>query len=143
MPNLGKKYGHLDKVGKNKYKSKQGLVYGPDRGKSKFRSRKEHVEAHYRDDPTKKSHGVFAVPEKSDIFKIIDEGWEKVKKGAKGVTKDKQGGVTVYEVDLDRPIGFVGGSEGASKGFPFANRLRIVTQPKEGSTNVISAYPVE
>jgi hypothetical protein len=47
--------------------------------------------------------------------------------------------MTVFEAPFDKPIGYLGGSEGARKGKPKLKRLRIVVREK----NLITAFPIQ
>jgi hypothetical protein len=50
----------------------------------------------------------------------------------------QQGARTVYDVDMGRTIGYVGGSQGAALGNPPTQLIRIII---EGSNKVITGFP--
>lgn len=117
---------------KGHFTSPQGLVYGP--GKE---HRLEHVLRHAKDKPNRNGkHGVFdGGPDKT--LQTIDLAFEKAKKKSKDVFVKKEGSRTVYEVNMGRRIGFVGGKDGNRRGKPATFKVRIVA----AGNNVITAYP--
>lgn len=129
-----KKFGFLTDLGRNRFESPAGLIYGPG---SEEGHRLKHVERHTEDQPDRPSkHGVFDGGMETALRKI-DDGYLRASKGAKGTTKRNEEGKTVYEANFDKPIGFVGGRDGKRSGNPPAKRVRIVVDGK----NVITAFP--
>jgi hypothetical protein len=127
-------YGYLKEVGRNRYESPAGLVYGPG---SEEGHRLRHIERHLEDQPDRPgSHGVFKGGMK-EFLKAIDDGFTRAQKGAKGTTMTEDDGSTVYEVAFDKAIGFIGGEAGGRKRNPPAKKLRLVVRGK----NVITAFP--
>jgi hypothetical protein len=69
----------------------------------------------------------------------IDDGYKRARGHAKGTKQREEEGMTVFEAPFDKPIGYLGGSEGARKGKPKLKRLRIVVREK----NLITAFPIQ
>jgi RHS repeat-associated protein len=110
--------GKLKAVGKDKWESSGGLIYGPDK---KFGNRVLHVLAHTVPDASKPKHSVFNVGRR-DVLGLVDEAW-----GMRGAPLPKDPGA--YVVPMGRTVGTAG-----------ETAVKIVVQP--GTNNVISAYPV-
>ena len=127
-------YGFLTEVGRNRYESPAGLVYGPG---SEEGHRLKHIARHLEDQPNRPgSHGVFKGGMKA-FLTTIDEGYARAKKGAKGTTKKEDDGSMVYEITFDKAIGFIGGEAGGRKKNPASKKLRLVVR----GSNVITAFP--
>ncbi|MCY2982161.1 MAG: hypothetical protein NTY15_00815 [Planctomycetota bacterium] len=127
-------YGFLTEVGRNRYESPAGLVYGPG---SEEGHRLKHIARHLEDQPNRPgSHGVFKGGMKP-FLTTIDEGYVRAKKGAKGTTKKEDDGSMVYEITFDKAIGFIGGEAGGRKKNPATKKLRLVVR----GSNVITAFP--
>ncbi len=127
-------YGFLTEVGRNRYESPAGLVYGPG---SEEGHRLKHIARHLEDQPDRPgSHGVFKGGMKA-FLSTIDEGYALAKKGAKGTTKKEDDGSTVYEITYDKAIGFIGGEAGGRKKNSATKKLRLVVR----GSNVITAFP--
>ncbi len=92
---------------------------------------------HAKDDLSKPKHGVFEGAE-HEILAVIDEAYEKAKKGGKDVRKSLQDERIAYIVNLGRKIGYVGGSSGKRDGNPDCHYLQLVL---EDENVVITAYP--
>ena len=127
-------YGFLAEVGRNRYESPAGLVYGPG---SEEGHRLKHIARHLEDQPDRPgSHGVFKGSMKA-FLTTIDEGYARAKKGAKGTTKKEDDGLVVYEITFEKAIGFIGGEAGGRKKNPATKKLRLVVR----GSNVITAFP--
>lgn len=126
----------LREIRPNVFESPAGLLYLPG---SEEGHRIDHVLQHLQDDPQKKLHGVFE-GDRNRWLATIDEAWTKSAAGGPLVKRQQQNGRTVATVDLQRRLGYVGGSEGARRRKPECRLLRIVT---ENRREVITAYPVQ
>jgi endonuclease G len=89
--------------------------------------------SHSVDKPHRRLHGVFF----GSPFEVVDEAYRKVRAGGKGITTWWDNGRQVFEVDMGRPIGFLGGELGKHLGRPKINHVRLVL---EGDV-FVSAYP--
>ena len=124
----------LTEVARDRYQSPAGLFYtrGSEEG-----HRLKHLAKHLEDEPTRPgSHGVF----NGDLLQAlrwIDDAYQTAKKGDRNARTRKEGDSTIYEVTFDKPIGYVGGSDGKRKGNPSTKRVRIVVIGQ----NVITAFP--
>lgn len=131
----GDLFGVLTEVGNGAFRSPAGLRY--TRG-SKQGHRLKHVMAHAVDDPGRVGqHGVFATEDPRQVVLLIDEAYEQALAGRDTRTRREDGRV-VYEVDLGRRIGYVGGQSGNRRGKPTAKHLRLVVQ----DDRLITAFPV-
>ena len=127
-------YGFLSEVGRNRYESPAGLVYGPG---SEEGHRLKHIARHLEDQPDRPgSHGVFKGGMKA-FLETIDDAYKRAKKGAKGTTKKEDEGSMVYEVTFEKAIGFIGGKTGGQKKNPPTKKIRLVVR----GDNVITAFP--
>jgi hypothetical protein len=114
--------------------SAAGLRYGP----GPDGHRVEHVMRHAKDQPMRPApHGVFD-GERKAILALIDEAYQLVKAKSDRVQFSGQGKRSVYTIDMQRRIGYVGGMPGKAKGHPEARHLRLVLE----GTNVITAFPI-
>lgn len=128
--------GKLREIRNNVFESTAGLRYVPG---SADDHRLRHVMQHARDNANKPIHGVFD-GEREQILAVIDEAYQKAKKGGRDVRRENQNDRLVYTVNLGRRIGYMGGSEGERKGNPACRYVRIVL---EDENVVISAYPTK
>ena len=127
-------YGFLTEVGRNRYESPAGLVYGPG---SEEGHRLKHIARHLEDQPDRPgSHGVFNGDMKA-FLAAIDDAYTRAKKGAKGTSKKDDDGSVVYEVTFEKAIGFIGGESGGRKRNPSTKKIRLVVR----GNNVITAFP--
>lgn len=126
----------LKPVGRDRYESPAGLIYAPG---SEEGHRLKHIERHLSDQPNRPgSHGVFD-GDMQAFLAAIDDGYKRARGHAKGTKQREEEGMTVFEAPFDKPIGYLGGSEGARKGKPKLKRLRIVVRDK----NLITAFPIQ
>jgi hypothetical protein len=130
------KFRFLKPLGRDRYESPAGLIYTPG---SEEGHRLKHIERHLSDQPNRPgSHGVFDGNMES-FLTAIDDGYKRARGHAKGTKQREEEGMTVFEAPFDKPIGYLGGSEGARKGKPKLKRLRIVVRDK----NLITAFPIQ
>ncbi len=130
-----KKFGFLVDLGRNRFRSPAGLVYGPG---SEEGHRLKHIEKHLKDQEDRPgSHGVFD-GDMAAVVRWIDDAYQRAEKKAKGTTKRLEDERTVIEANFEKPIGYVGGRDGKRKGHPPAKRLRLVVDDRK---NVITAFP--
>ncbi len=128
------KYGFLQEIGKDRYRSPAGLVYG--RG-SEEGHRLKHLERHLADQPTRPGpHGVFD-GDMPQVLRWIDEAYGKAIKGDRMAKKYSEDGSTVYEFTFSKPIGYMGGSAGKRKNNPPVQSIRIVARGQD----LITAFP--
>jgi hypothetical protein len=126
--------GKLQEIRPKVFESTAGLIYTPG---SQEGHRIKHVLAHAQDEPNRDGpHGVF--DDKEKVFAILDEAYVLIKEHSSQVSENDEGDRTVYEVNLKRRIGYVGGSTGRRMGNPSANYVRMVLEDRE----VITAFPV-
>jgi len=127
-------YGFLSEVGRNRYESPAGLIYGSG---SEEGHRLKHIARHLEDQPDRPgSHGVFQGTMK-EFLVAIDDGFTRAKKGGKGTKKEENGDSTVYEATFDKTIGFQGGQSGGRKKKPPSKKIRIVVRGE----SLITAFP--
>ena len=127
-------YGFLSDLGRNRYESPAGLIYGPGSDEG---HRLKHIARHLEDQPDRPgSHGVFKGNMQA-FLETIDDAYTRAQKGAKGTTKKDDDGSVVYEVTFEKSIGFVGGESGGKKKKPAAKKIRLVVR----GNNVITAFP--
>ncbi len=127
-------YDFLTDLGRNRYESPGGLVYGPG---SEEGHRLKHIARHLEDQPDRPgSHGVFKGDMRAFLV-VIDDAYTRAKKGVKGTTKKEDDGSLVYEVTFEKAIGFIGGEAGGRKKNPAAKKIRLVVR----GSNIITAFP--
>jgi len=129
----GAELGVLRDIGRGVKMSSAGLRYGPG---SREGHRLEHIKRHASDMPTRPIHGVFDGGE-TRMLTTIDEAYLLIKKKSKRVSSKRDGGRTVYEVDLGKRIGYIGGQSGKRQGKPACNHVRLVLE----GNSVITAFP--
>lgn len=130
----GLRYGLLTEIGKDDYLSPGGLRYtsGSDEG-----HRLKHLERHLKDQPDRpSSHGVF-YGDMPQVLRWLDEVYDRAQAGQRGTRKEVQGPRTVFEASFEKPVGYVGGRNGARKGNPDTRRIKLVVD----GNRVITAYP--
>lgn len=71
------------------------------------------------------------------VLRWLDEAYQRASASAKGTSKREENGRIVYEVSFTKPIGFIGGRDGARQKNPDAKRLRLVLD----GDRVITAFP--
>lgn len=134
-PSIELKYGFLESLGGERYRSPAGLMYGPG---SEEGHRLAHLERHLRDAPKRVgSHGVFEGDMKA-FLEAIDETYKRARGHAKGSRSRREENEMVYEALFEKPIGYLGGMQGGERNNPKLLRMRVVV--RDG--NVITAFPV-
>jgi hypothetical protein len=129
-------HGILKDLGRNRFESPEGLVYGPG---SEEGHRLKHIERHLEDQPSRPGpHGVFDGDMK-EFLVAIDRAFAMANKGAKGSSKKEDDGAIVYEATFEKPIGFLGGTDGKRRKNPALKKMRVVVRGK----SVITAFPVQ
>jgi hypothetical protein len=129
-----KVHGFLTEIGRNRFESPAGLVYGPG---SEEGHRLKHIERHLEDQPKRPgSHGVFE-GDMHAFLVAIDDAYSRAKSGGKGTKKIQDEGSTIYEASFKKPIGFLGGQEGGRKRNPPLKQLRVVVR----GNSLITAFP--
>ena len=116
------------------YQSPAGLRY--TRG-SRHGHRLRHLMAHAEDQPNRPGqHGVFDETEALRVVGLVDEAYQQAIRGQRTMT-DQEGDRTVYNVELGRRIGYIGGESGNRRGRPAAQHIRIVVEGKD----FVTAFP--
>ncbi|NOZ40102.1 MAG: hypothetical protein GXP24_07740 [Planctomycetes bacterium] len=131
--------GELEKIlragSRAPYVSPAGLRY--TRG-SKQGHRLKHVMAHAQDAPDRPGqHGVFDSNDPAEVVALVDEAYLQAQTGRDTRTQREEER-TVYDVNLRRRIGYIGGTSGKRKNHPAAKHLRLVVE----GDRVITAFPV-
>ena len=73
------------------------------------------------------------------MYGVLDEAYTLIKAKSPQAKLREEGAQAVYEVDLGRRIGFVGGQSGERRNHPPARRVRMVI---EDGNEVITAFPI-
>ena len=129
-----KPLGVLELVSGKTYRTTAGLIYTPG---SADGHRLKHVAKHFRDNPDRPIHGVFDGTEQEN-FAAIDEAFLIGVTEPRRASIKEEDGRTVYEVDLKRRVGYIGGQSGARDNHPEATGVRLVVEGER----VITAFPV-
>lgn len=126
----------LTRLSNDVYESTVGLRYTAG---SQHRHRLKHVMSHARDAPGRPGkHGVFTVGGQDEIVALIDEAFVLTQHGGPRVRQRTDRNRTIWTVDMQRPIGYVGGQYGNRHGRPSTQHLRLVLE----DNRVITAYPL-
>ena len=113
--------------------SPAGLLYTPGSGGE---HRVDHVMRHARDDLGKPAHGVFN-GSRREILQLLDEAFEMTKSPGKA-KHSKSRSFDAWIVDMGRPVGYEGGSNGKRKGNPKVRKIKMVL---DDGYRVITAFP--
>jgi hypothetical protein len=138
-PQVGKDndllYGLLVETGHEDYISPAGLRF--TRG-SLEGHRLKHLARHLQDQPDRPGrHGVFH-GDMAQVLKLLDEAYKRALSGEKGTSRrEDEDGDTVFEVNFSKPIGYLGGREGAERKNPECKRVRMVVN----DNRLITAFP--
>ena len=117
------------------YQSPAGLRY--TRG-SQHGHRLTHLMAHTRDIPDRPGpHGVFDSHEPAEVVALVDAAYLQAQTGRDTRTRN-EGERIVYDVNLRRRIGFIGGESGNRKNRPASKHIRLVIE----GDRLITAFPV-
>ena len=119
-------------------KSGAGLVF--KWAKNGTEHRLAYVLEHAADNLAKNYHGVFTDGDK--IIETLDEAWEIANDASKSNLVAKQiggNGNTTYIVDMQRVVGWEGGSKGTGQ-----DLTKIMIVIKQGTENeVVTAFPIK
>jgi hypothetical protein len=75
----------------------------------------------------------------AEFLVAIDDAYKRAKGHAKGTKSRVEDGATILEAPFDKPIGYLGGTEGARRKNPKLKRMRIVLRDR----NLITAFPIQ
>lgn len=129
----------LHPIGDNLWKSGAGVLYGQDNA---FGNRVIHVMNHAVDHLDRDLHGVFDAGPRGTLS-VVDEGWQKIRipnnPDVRSILHQK--GVTTFEVNMGRRVGYVGGYGGAAMGNPGVQFLRIAV--RDGTSEIITSFPAQ
>ena len=118
------------------YTSSAGLRY--TRGSAQGH-RLKHLMAHAVDEPNRPGqHGVFDNDDPSAVVALVDEAYLQAQAGRDTRTQNEDERI-VYDVNLRRRIGYVGGQSGNRRNRPTAKHLRIVVE----GDRLITAFPIK
>ncbi|MBL8889608.1 MAG: hypothetical protein JNL67_06495 [Planctomycetaceae bacterium] len=127
-------HGVLRSLGREEYVSPAGLRY--TRGSAEGH-RLNHIERHLNDQPERSGrHGVFR-GDMEQFLQHIDQSYLRAKRREPRTSMRNEDGRTIYEATFDKPIGYIGGREGARLKRPATNKLRVVVD----EDRVITAFP--
>lgn len=117
------------------YTSPAGLRYT---GGSLQGHRIRHVMAHAKDKPDRQGqHGVFDSDDVTEIVALVDEAYLQAQAG-RDTRVQREEERTVYDVNLRRRVGYIGGTSGKRRKNPPAKHLRLVVE----GDRLITAFPV-
>ena len=107
------------------YVSPAGLRY--KRG-SQHGHRLKHLMAHAEDQPDRPGqHGVFKNSSVGDVVALVDEAYRLALAG-KNTHIAEEGNRTIYTINMNRRIGYIGGESGNRRGKPAARHLKLVLE---------------
>lgn len=117
------------------FQSPAGLRY--TRG-SQHGHRLKHLMAHTEDVPDRPgSHGVFDNDDPAEVVALVDEAYLQAQTGRDTRTRNEDERI-VYDVNLRRRIGYIGGESGKRRNHPAATHLRLVVE----GDRLITAFPI-
>ena len=94
--------------------------------------------AHAKDKPDRQGqHGVFDSDDVTEIVALVDEAYLQAQAG-RDTRVQREEERTVYDVNLRRRIGYIGGTSGKRRNHPPAKHLRLVVE----GDRLITAFPV-
>ena len=129
------KAGLITRERNDSWRTREGLIisgYDNDR-----KTRLEHIMSHTGDVKRKNRHGVFTVSYERVIL-LMDIAWKSIRAGQ--IKASGSGKRRVYIYDTGGNIGYMGGRDGAKKGFPALRRVRLVLEG--GTPRVVTFYPI-
>lgn len=97
----------------------------------------DHVLRHAVDDPQRPVHSVFQ-GDRYQIFTIIDEAYAIARDAPSRVDVTEEDGRQIWTVDMQRRVGYEGGTKGKRANFPALQRIRLILQDEN---SVVTAYP--
>jgi hypothetical protein len=96
-----------------------------------------HIYEHTENDPKKIIHGFFDISNE-DMDKLIEEITKILQeKNNKNLRSYFSGQQLIYDIDMGRKIGWIGGQRGEEMGFPTTTFIRVIMDGRM----VISCYP--
>lgn len=117
------------------YTSPAGLRYT---GGSLQGHRLKHLMTHARDKPDRAGqHGVFANDDAGEIVALVDEAYLQAQTGRDTRTQREEER-TVYDVNMRRRVGYIGGQSGNRRNRPAATHMRLVVE----DDRLITAFPI-
>ncbi len=117
------------------YTSPAGLRYT---GGSLQGHRLKHLMTHARDQPDRAGqHGVFDTDDAAEIVSLVDEAYLQAQAGRDTRTQREEER-TVYDVNMRRRIGYIGGQSGNRRNRPTAKHIRLVVE----GDRLITAFPL-
>ena len=126
----------LNSTSRKVYHSPAGLRYT---GGSQHGHRVRHLMSHAKDVPERPGpHGVFDSNQPTEIVALVDEAYLQAQSGRDTRTRN-EGERIVYDVNLRRRIGYIGGKSGNRRNRPAAKHLRLVVE----GDRLITAFPVQ
>lgn len=129
------KQGLITRERPDTWKTRGGLIIsGYDRDGE---TRLEHILKHMSDVKGKSKHGVFTVSSDKIII-LMDTVWSEAKSG--NLKPSNTGARYVYIYDAGDRTGYLGGRDGAKKGFPVLRKVRLVLEGK--TPRVVTFYPI-
>ena len=125
----------LDSNSGGVFQSPAGLRY--TRG-SQHGHRLKHLMAHAEDVPNRPgSHGVFDDANPTAVVALVDEAYLQAQTGRDTRTRTEDERI-VYDVNLRRRIGYIGGESGNRRNRPAAKHMRLVVE----GDRLITAFPI-
>lgn len=100
-------------------------------------TRLEHILKHMSDVKGKSKHGVFTVGSDKVII-LMDTVWSEARSGK--LKPEHSGSRSVYIYDAGNRTGYLGGRDGARKGYPVLRKVRLVLEGK--TPRVVTFYPI-
>lgn len=117
------------------YTSPAGLRYT---GGSLQGHRLKHLMTHAQDKPNRQGqHGVFDTDDAAEIVALVDEAYLQAQTGRDARVQNEDERI-VYDVNLRRRIGYIGGQSGNRKNRPAAKHMRLVVE----GDRLITAFPL-
>lgn len=129
------KQGLITRERPDTWKTRGGLlISGYDRDGE---TRLEHILRHMHDVKGKSRHGVFTVGSDKVII-LMDTVWSEAQSGK--LKPSNTGARHVYIYDAGNRTGYLGGRDGAKKGYPVLRKVRLVLEGK--TSRVVTFYPI-
>ncbi len=123
---------YLSRNSDGSYVSPGGVSYPTELG---YGNRAAHVLDHFEESAEKSSQGVFTIT-KDEVFPMIDDAYARIAADPAEYHAEDQGKRQVYDVPMDKVIGYVGGQEGSNDQ---VSTLRVVLQ---NGNEVVTSFPV-
>ena len=124
----------LTEIGRNRFRSPEGLVYTQGPGGE---HRIQHIMRHAQDDEEREIHGVFFLTEQDELLALLDEAYRLIRANSNRVQREIEDDRVDYLVDMQKPIGYVGGKSGQRQNHPQCQGIKLILE----DDRVITAYP--